>query len=85
MDPEPGSRRQRLTRWQDTWSARCGESRTPGAAGGPGKPPGAILAGRPGPTRQLATTLPIVDHVLDHSDRHGLGGVQLLAGRGPSG
>jgi len=53
MDPEPGSRRQRLTRWQDTWSARCGESRTPGAAGGPGKPPGAILAGRPGPTQQL--------------------------------
>jgi len=34
----PGSRRQRLTDWQDTWSARCGESRTAGAAGGPGKP-----------------------------------------------
>ena len=38
MDTGPDSRRQRLTNWQDTWSARCGESRTPGAAGGPGKP-----------------------------------------------
>ena len=38
MDNEPGSRRQRLTNRKDTWSARCGESRTPGAAGGPGRP-----------------------------------------------
>ena len=28
----------RLTSGQDTWSARCVETRTPGAAGGPGKP-----------------------------------------------
>src|SRR4051794_40276775 len=27
-----------LTSGQDTWSARCGVIRTPGAAGGPGKP-----------------------------------------------
>ena len=40
MDTGPGSRCQRLINWQDTWSARCGESRTPGAAGGPGKPTG---------------------------------------------
>ena len=33
MDPETGSRHKRLTSGQDTWSARCGESRTPGAGG----------------------------------------------------
>src|SRR5215218_279827 len=37
MDPEPGSRHQRLTSGQDTWSARCPERGTPGAGGGPGK------------------------------------------------
>ncbi len=40
MDTKPGSRSQRLTNRQDTWSARCGENRTAGAAGGPGKPTG---------------------------------------------
>ncbi len=35
MDPETGSRHRRLTNGQDTWSARCGESRTSGAGGGP--------------------------------------------------
>ena len=41
MDPQTGSRRHRqLTSGQDTWSARCGVIRTPGAAGGPGKPTG---------------------------------------------
>jgi transposase len=41
VDPETGSRRHRqLTSGQDTWSARCGVIRTPGAAGGPGKPTG---------------------------------------------
>ena len=35
MDPETRSRHhQRLTSGKDTWSARCGESRTPGAGGG---------------------------------------------------
>ena len=29
-----------MTSWQDTWSARCVETRTAGAAGGPGKPTG---------------------------------------------
>jgi hypothetical protein len=35
MDPESGSRRaqQRLTNGHDTWSARCGVIRTPGAGG----------------------------------------------------
>jgi len=38
MDPDTGSRpHQRLTSGQDTWSARCGESRTPGAGGACGK------------------------------------------------
>jgi len=37
MDPEPGSRHQRLTSGQGTWSARCPERGTPGAGGGPGK------------------------------------------------
>ncbi len=41
MDPETGSRHHRqLTSGQNTWSARCGVIRTPGAAGGPGKPTG---------------------------------------------
>jgi hypothetical protein len=41
VDPKTGSRRHRqLTSGQDTWSARCGVTRTPGAAGGPGKPTG---------------------------------------------
>ena len=35
MDPETAGRAKRLTTGQDAWSARCGESRTPGAAGGP--------------------------------------------------
>jgi hypothetical protein len=38
MDPETGSRDTRLTSGQDTWSARCAETCTSGAAGGPGKP-----------------------------------------------
>ena len=40
MDPETGSRDARLTSGQDTWSARCAETCTSGAAGGPGKPTG---------------------------------------------
>jgi hypothetical protein len=41
MDPETGSRHHRqLTSGQNTWSARCGVIRTPGAAGGLGKPTG---------------------------------------------
>jgi hypothetical protein len=40
VDHRPGSRRHRLTNRQDTWRARCGESRTAGSAGGPGKPTG---------------------------------------------
>jgi hypothetical protein len=39
MDPGPGSCTQ-LTSGQDTWSARCVETGTAGAAGGPGKPTG---------------------------------------------
>ena len=34
MDPGTASRAKRLTTGQDAWSARCDESRTPGAAGG---------------------------------------------------
>ena len=35
MDPETHSRHhRRLTSGKGTWSARCGESRTPGAGGG---------------------------------------------------
>ncbi len=37
MDHQTGSCRHRqLTNGQDTWSARCGESRTPSGASGPG-------------------------------------------------
>ena len=51
VDPETVSRHhRRLTSEQGTRSARCGESRTPGAAGGPGKRPVATPVPRPGPT-----------------------------------
>ena len=43
----PVAAAKRLTNWQDTWSARCGESRTAGAAGGPGNLPGVIPAKAP--------------------------------------
>ncbi|MDQ2877395.1 MAG: hypothetical protein M3Y33_22340, partial [Actinomycetota bacterium] len=36
-----------LTGGQDTWSARCVETRTAGAAGGPGKPTGSNPGGAP--------------------------------------
>ncbi len=41
-----------MTSGQDTWSARCVETRTAGAAGGPGKPTGSDpgRAPRPDPT-----------------------------------
>jgi len=44
----------RLTDGQDTWSARCVETRTPGAAGRPGKPTGSNLdrAPRSDPTQR---------------------------------
>ena len=55
--PTPWTEQHRLmTGGQDTWSARCVETRTAGAAGGPGKPPGAIPAGRPGPTQPVPST-----------------------------
>ena len=38
--PKPAAAHTRLTSGQDTWSARCAETCTPGAAGGPGKPTG---------------------------------------------
>ncbi|HWO67228.1 MAG TPA: hypothetical protein VNO31_45080, partial [Umezawaea sp.] len=60
MDPDTGSRRhRRLTSGQDTWSARCGVIRTPGAAGGPGKPTGSNpgRAPRSDPTSAALGTL----------------------------
>src|SRR6266568_3784885 len=40
-DPlDPGTSTRLMTSGQDTWSARCVETRTAGAAGGPGKPTG---------------------------------------------
>jgi transposase len=60
MDPDTGSRRHRqLTSGQDTWSARCGVIRTPGAAGGPGKPTGSNpgRAPRSDPTSAALGTL----------------------------
>src|SRR6266542_2712096 len=40
-DPlDPGTSPGLMTGGQDTWSARCVETRTAGAAGGPGKPTG---------------------------------------------
>ncbi|MGI8814272.1 MAG: hypothetical protein ACR2G2_02980, partial [Pseudonocardia sp.] len=38
-----------LTNGQDTWSARCGESRTPGAASGSGKRAGRKVSTAPRP------------------------------------
>jgi hypothetical protein len=56
MDHQTGSGHHRqLTNGQDTWSARCGESRTPGAASGSGKRTGrkASTAPRPDSTGKL--------------------------------
>ena len=43
-----------MTSGQDTWSARCVETRTAGAAGGPGKPTGSNpgRAPRSDPTKE---------------------------------
>ena len=43
-----------MTSGQDTWSARCVETRTAGAAGGPGRPTGSNpgRAPRSDPTKQ---------------------------------
>ena len=60
MDPDPGSPKQ-LTSGQDTWSARCVETRTPGAASGPGK-----RAGRE------ASTAPRSDSTVDPAVTGGL-------------
>jgi hypothetical protein len=50
MDHQTGSSRHRqLTNGQDTWSARCGESRTPGAASGSGKRTGRKASTAPRP------------------------------------
>ena len=58
MDPETGSHPRWLTSGQDTWSARCAETRTPGAAGGPGKPTGSNpgRAPRSDPTKTAVST-----------------------------
>ena len=47
-----------MTSGQDTWSARCVETRTAGAAGGPGKPTGSDLgrAPRSDPTGRLSAS-----------------------------
>jgi hypothetical protein len=42
-------RHRQLTNGQDTWSARCGESRTPGAASGSGKRAGRKAGTAPRP------------------------------------
>jgi len=51
--------RRGVTNGQDTWSARCVETRTPGAAGGPGKRTGrkASTAPRSDPTNSAWTRL----------------------------
>jgi hypothetical protein len=49
MDPELGSHHRRLTSGQDTWSARCVETRTPGAASGSGKRTGRKTSTAPRP------------------------------------
>src|ERR1035441_10656889 len=50
MDPDTGSSRpRRLTSGQDTWSARCAETRTSGAASGSGKRTGRKASTAPRP------------------------------------
>src|ERR1039458_5829655 len=50
MDPDTGSSRpRRLTSGQDTWSARCAETRTSGAASGAGKRTGRTATPAPRP------------------------------------
>jgi hypothetical protein len=57
MAPRACGRSQRLTSGKDTWSARCVETCTAGAAGGPGKPTGRNpgRAPRSDPTKALDT------------------------------
>jgi hypothetical protein len=68
VDQGGSSPYQQLTSGQDTWSARCGESRTPGAASGSGKRNGrkADTAPRPDSTREAAAsrTFAALDHYL---------------------
>jgi hypothetical protein len=67
MDPETGSCHRQLTSGQDTWSARCGVIRTPGAAGGPGKPTGSNpgRAPRSDPTIGAHTQLRLARHLVE--------------------
>jgi putative transposase len=92
VDHRTRSRPKRLTSGQGTRSARCAETRTAGAAGGPGKPTGSNpgRAPRPHPTililrHQLAVTLreqPRAHARLTWQDRAWLA---LLAGTLPAG
>jgi len=83
MDPETGSHRRRLTNGQDTWSARCVETRTPGAAGGPGKPTGSNpgRAPRSDPTVDSAGGHGLLGQV---EGRAGLDVIAWLAGQDPA-
>ena len=64
MDPQTGNNNKLLTNGQDTWSARCGESRTPGAGGdlrettggNAGTAPAGLPHARPGRAHQRHRT-----------------------------
>lgn len=67
MDQSGSSPHRQLTNGQDTWSARCGESRTPGAASGSGKRIGrkANTAPRPDSTGAYyrSALLPLLERI----------------------
>ena len=61
MDAEPDSCRYRgLTNEKDTWSARCVETRTPGAASGLGKRTGRKTSTAPQPDSTESQTPPLL-------------------------
>ena len=61
-----------MTSGQDTWSARCVETRTAGAAGGPGKPTGSDpgRAPRSDPTFERFADDAVVHCVTERQARH---------------
>lgn len=83
MDPETGTGSQRVTSGHDTWSARCVDTCTAGAAGGPGKPTG---SNRCRARRSDPTLRQVVVFAWDTSPRPSARadpGVDAESGRGP--
>jgi hypothetical protein len=69
-DPETAGRTKRLTSGQGTWSARCGESRTPGAAGGSRETDGGDTGTAPAVLPDQTCRRELLDRTLIWNQRH---------------